>query len=654
MSELRLETWSLPAADLGTENHLPPINRVADAHAQMQIDPSVALEDREHLGWGQPRGLLPYRLQDGYDRGRTPRGFRVAVLENETLRAAFFLELGGRLWSLVHKPTGRELLAANPVFQPCNLGLRNAWISGGVEWNIGWAGHWPYTCAPLFAARVRLPDGTPGLRMWEWERVRQVPFQIDAWLPDGSPVLLVRVAIRNPHAETVPMYWWSNIAVQQHARTRVIVPANQALTGEYVDDKVRLTCVPVPLHRGRDNSLAAADLHASDLFYRMPHGVRPWITALEPDGRGLFQTSTPRLSARKLFRWGVHNGGQSWQSFLGTPDYIEIQAGLIRTQGHHIPMPAGATWSWVEAYGDLQLDPAVSHGADWEAAQRAVAAGIEAAIPAARLDAALAVSESWAATPATELLQEGSGWGALEAARRQRAGEPAMELPGSGFPASSLGADQAPWLALLDAGRLPERLPGEDPGCYMVQEEWMERLGRSLATPANRHWLALFHYGCMQWHRGQYAGATLTWLESLRRSRSLWACHALGEAARLEGRKADAVPWLKRAWQMRPDLRPLAAAYLSALLAAGRAAEALRLIRRLPQPLRDHGRIRMLEGEALLKTGRLDALEKLLAAAPVASDQREGETGLSDLWFGLYGARAEKAAGKPLDAEARR
>ena len=67
------------------------------------------------------------------------------------------------------------------------------------------------------------------LRLYEWERIRQVPFQIDAYLPDGSPVLFVRVRIVNPHDREVPMYWWSNIAVPETAETRVIVPADAAL-----------------------------------------------------------------------------------------------------------------------------------------------------------------------------------------------------------------------------------------------------------------------------------------------------------------------------------------------------------------------------------------------------------------------------------------
>ena len=106
---MRVEPMTLPAARLGPENPLPPIAPVVDPPAASGIDVSVSPEDRDFMGWGNPPGLLPYRLQDDYDRNRAPRAFNVVVLENEHLRATFFPELGGRLWSLVHKPSGREL-----------------------------------------------------------------------------------------------------------------------------------------------------------------------------------------------------------------------------------------------------------------------------------------------------------------------------------------------------------------------------------------------------------------------------------------------------------------------------------------------------------------------------------------------------------------
>ena len=168
MAELRIESWTMPGADLGPENPLPPLGAHQEAHIPQEI-PGILQELLQNMAYGRVAGILPYTVQDGYTRDLRPRPFRVAVLENEILRATFLLELGGRLRSLVHKPSGRELLAANPIFQPANLAIRNAWFSGGVEWNVGLTGHCPFTCSPLFAARVQGEDGTPILRMYEWD-----------------------------------------------------------------------------------------------------------------------------------------------------------------------------------------------------------------------------------------------------------------------------------------------------------------------------------------------------------------------------------------------------------------------------------------------------------------------------------------------------
>ena len=228
MTELRIEKLTMPGADLGPENPLPPMKSARDLHVVREQIAGVSEEMQRNMSYGRVPNILPYTMQDGYNRHQEPREFRVAVLENETLRATVLLPYGGRLWSLIHKPSGRELLDRNPVFQPANLALRNAWFSGGVEWNIGTTGHSPFTCSPLFAARVDTPEEIPVLRLYEWERIRQVAFQVDLYLPDDSPVLFVSIRITNPHPETVPMYWWSNIAVPETPQTRVMVPAKSA------------------------------------------------------------------------------------------------------------------------------------------------------------------------------------------------------------------------------------------------------------------------------------------------------------------------------------------------------------------------------------------------------------------------------------------
>lgn len=496
MSELRIESWTMPAADLGSENPLPSLRAAEELHA---VEEAVGIPDEmvKNLAYGgHPPSILPYTMQDGYNRRRQPRDFQVAVLENEFLRATFLLELGGRMWSLVHKPSGRELLDVNPVFQPANLAIRNAWFSGGVEWNIGIIGHCPFTCAPLFAARVERPNGTPVLRMYEWERIRQVPFQIDAYLPDGSPVLFVRVRIVNPHDREVPMYWWSNIAIPETPDTRVIVPADSA----YRFDYSRLDVIPVPRAEGTDITYSTHIPRAADFFFHIPDGHRPWITALDGESKGLIQVSTERLKGRKLFVWGMGVGGRNWQEFLSEPGqaYIEIQAGLARTQLEYVPMLAGAEWSWLEAYGLMEADPAAVHGSDWALARQSVGDALERLIPPAALDAEFERGAEFADKPPVELFHRGSGWGALERLRREASGEPPFCSEGLAFDDESLGEEQTPWLDLLHDGALSAPEPDVEPRGLMVQAEWYELLEDAVSAGRGANWLAWLHLGVMR------------------------------------------------------------------------------------------------------------------------------------------------------------
>ena len=154
MTELSVEPLTLPGAALSGENPMPFFRDPA-VNREVGVMDSLPLAKQELLGWETAFRVLPYRMQDQYTRQRQPLTFRSIVLENETLKATFLPEIGGRLVSLVHKPLRRELLHRNPVFQPANLAIRNAWFSGGIEWNIGQVGHTFTTCSPLFASAIQ-------------------------------------------------------------------------------------------------------------------------------------------------------------------------------------------------------------------------------------------------------------------------------------------------------------------------------------------------------------------------------------------------------------------------------------------------------------------------------------------------------------------
>src|SRR3954464_13598905 len=105
MNQLTVASLVMPAAHPGDEDPLTPLRGYETASASAGA-PNAEPQSADYPDRGHEGSVLPYRLQDQYDRRRTPRAFKTAVLENDHLRATFLLELGGRLWSLVHKPTG--------------------------------------------------------------------------------------------------------------------------------------------------------------------------------------------------------------------------------------------------------------------------------------------------------------------------------------------------------------------------------------------------------------------------------------------------------------------------------------------------------------------------------------------------------------------
>ncbi|MFE0149131.1 DUF5107 domain-containing protein [Nonomuraea sp. NPDC059007] len=621
---LSISSVRLPVSPLGPENPLPPLHTLTDPRGGLETTAADA-EMAAQLAYGHAGSLLPYTFQDGYGRERAERELKTAVLENGVLRAEFLLEYGGRLRSLIHQPTGRELLHRPPHLQLANLGLRNAWFAGGVEWNLGTFGHTALACAPLHAARVTRPDGVPVLRMYEWERLRRLVYQIDACLPPGSPVLLVHVRVYNPFPADAPVYWWSNAAVPQTPGTRVLAPASQAYHFSYDG---RLRRVPVPSWQDSDQSYPGRNEQAADFFYELPDGERRWIAAVDESGAGLAQVSTDLLRGRKHFRWGASPAGRNWQDWLSGPDrpYLEIQAGLARTQLEHVRLAPRSAFSWTEAYGLAEVEDA--HGA-WEGAAVRAGEAVERLIPRDRLASEHEHAVRLAAAVPEETLHVGSGWGALErralAKRRSRA----LNLPATPFADTTIGRDQQSWLSLVRKGSIPTPAPALPPSSYTVGPEW-----RALLEAAEPTWFTRFHLGVNLYHDGDHDGARAAWEESLACAPNAWALRNL---AVLEQEPGAAAELYLKAHALSPRLRPLTIETLAALLAGGRPADALALIDKLGPADRWHGRIRLLECRAALDGGDRARARRILDTGLVVDDLREGEDSLDALWWDYHG-----------------
>lgn len=339
----RLEKKVYKVSSITSVSDVPHLSLDKDAHkAKSDIDNFEGL----FIDYGWRETSYPYTQQNSYAE-ETEQEITVAVLENEYLYAEFLPTLGGRLWKLYDKKKQRDVLYTNDVIRFRNLSIRNAWFSGGVEWNCGIIGHSPFTCSQMYCAFVKGKNGEDVLRFYEFERVREIYYQIDFWLDENK--LMTAVRIENQNSEVVPMYWWSNMATPEYKGGRVVVPANSAYNNS---DGMGIKKSQIPFDNGIDVSYPENIPNTIDYFYDIAKNDDKFIANVDSEGYGLLQFSSSNLKGRKLFSWGHRKGSSHWQKMLTDKagDYVEIQAGLGKTQYECIPMPPKCVWSFSECY----------------------------------------------------------------------------------------------------------------------------------------------------------------------------------------------------------------------------------------------------------------------------------------------------------------
>ena len=636
MTTLCFQTLAIPGANWGIKNCLPDIYNNASLHSRVRCSQRITPEEKDTFDKHRIHTVLPYTQQSIYDRARDTQHFTAAVLENEYLVATFLPELGGRLWSLYHKKEQRELLYVNDVFQPSNLGQRNAWFAGGVEWNCGIRGHSPLTCSPLFAQKAVNQAGEPVLKMFAYERITGVVYSICATLKGDA--LLLENTIENTAPEDKWTYWWSNIAVEEHEKTRVLVPAEETFYCGYLEGVHVLDSGAYPYSRQMqeaDLSYPSTYIQTWDMFYKVPDREDKWVAAVEADGKGLVQYSTPELHGRKLFAWGSHPGGRNWNQWLsekGTP-YIEIQAGLRKTQQEVVRLPGNSKIQWMEGYSLVSGRADVLHGENYRNAVAEIASGIHQRI--AELNGA-----DFALVSEEPPVVHGSGWGALENLLRQK---PISES--CRFSQEDMGEEQQDWLFLREHQRLPDHAPTDLVSSYVCGDIWREALE---AVP-EKGWYEYYHLGVLYYEMRDMEKAEQAFRASVAAQENPWALRCLGRmAGYLQKDWKQAAEDMRRAVELKPDYLPLLMECAAALLENGQCEEWIRLYQGLDPENQNNGRLQMLLAVAYTRTDRLEEAQAILTPQLCVPDIKEGEYSISHYWVELHQRILARDKGIPL------
>ena len=493
-----------------------------------------------------------------------------------------------------------------------------------MEFNVGIKGHNPLTCSPLYCEVADTPEGEV-LSFYEFERIRGVVYAVSAWLPEDSQTLYLRCRIENRTDSQKHMYWWSNIAVPETQRTRIIVPTDDSFLCFYNQNHYELDKTSIPHALGTDVSYPLNLAASHDFFYKIPDGNPKWIAAVEEDGCGLLQCSTDRLHGRKLFVWGSSQGGRNWNEWLSEPGqaYIEIQAGLANTQLEHIPMPARTEWSWVEAYTMLEGDAAKIHSTNWADAVGEVSRCVAEKVG----DPRTLTFPADDTVTRRRIVQQGSGWGAVEELVR---GESLSRY--HTFPVCASDPETAGWLSLLRDGTLPVPDVSSDPASYVVGDFWAEKL-----KSAPDSWYKYLQLGVVLYASHHVKEAEASWEKSLTLAPSAWALRNLAMLYKNEYNCPErALDLILQARALLPECRTLAIEVAGLLTQLGRHEQWLSLYETLSDPLRETGRLRLYRALSLIALDRLDEAREIVNPDFRMSDIKEGELSISQLWFDLH------------------
>ena len=649
--KIKQEIYEIYGAEINGVNPLPTFRSRGFRSTKVDSDFPENLKE----GLGHTLKSMPYLQQDRYTRERKLMQLKSLVLENAYLRVTVFPELGGRIHEIYDKTANEQLLFTNTVIQPGNLAIRNAWLSGGIEWNFGIIGHAPTTCDNVYAAILQDDDGNDFLRIYEFERMKSAFWQLDLHLPDSSPRLICHVRLMNPFDTATTTYWWTNIAVKDDFNTRILASNKNVISfcggACHYDRLPEITLMP-----GVDATYPVNANCAFDYFIQKDKdGESTWEAAAYNDGLVFYERSTAPLYYKKLFVWGAHRAGYHWQEFLsdgeGTGYYAEIQSGIAPSQLHDKIFPAKSNIEWTQCFGGVKLDSEKLRDTHYDSAVEYLAGYIDDLVSEESIHLLDKRLTALADIPVRmeNIVHRGSGFGALELKRMKKDGDgvpPTSIL----FPEEDMGREQDAWLCLLDHGYIPKLPKHEFPASYMVSEKWLPKIKASLKTEEGDNPTAWLHLGTHLYEYYSLDGyvsdvitadndaksvesARAAWLESIKRDPSVIAYRCL---ACLEN--ADANPDLAEKYY---DLAlcmdgtyndySLVCEYLSFLSSREKYEKIWEIYENVPEKYKTVDRIMISVAKAAVKLYKFDYLEKFFATEHNAI--REGEMSLTDIWF---------------------
>ncbi len=296
-----------------------------------------------------PNGVYPYMSYVETSNRPSPKKYRFVVLENDHLKATVCPDLGGKVYSLIHKPSGKEVLYVPDIIRYTRILPRFYFVAGGIEVSFP-ISHSPTQNETVLykidrtAGRVYLTCGERELRFgMQWS--------VEYSLGKNDTFLTQRVIFHNPGTMAYPWMSWSNAALPSEPDTKYGFPKGRVLSHASKIDSIDWQT---------QGPKTEADIKEMTGYFWKTKDANAFGAYTPSLGTGLYHIADEKIaSGIKLWSYGVGNDS-TWSvlSTAGHQTYIEIQGGPIGDQSIKLEMAPSQTRWHVEYWypTDRELD----------------------------------------------------------------------------------------------------------------------------------------------------------------------------------------------------------------------------------------------------------------------------------------------------------
>jgi len=268
-------------------------------------------------------GVYPYTSFSETANRPVPVKYRFITLENHQVKVTICPDLGGKVTSMVHIPSGKEVLYVPEVIRPTRILPRFYFVAGGIEVSFP-ISHSP-TQNDIVLYKIDVTSDRTYVTCGERELRFGMQWSVEYSLGTSDNFLTQRVVFYNPGTIAYPWMSWSNAALPSAPDTKYYFPEGKVLAHSSVIDTIDWKS---------EGPTCEADIKEMTGYFWKTRNANAFGVFTPSFGTGLYHVADEAISpGMKL--WSYGRGNDSTWSTLSTArhaPYVEMQGGPIGDQ----------------------------------------------------------------------------------------------------------------------------------------------------------------------------------------------------------------------------------------------------------------------------------------------------------------------------------